>query len=918
MSSEVFQFGPYAWDIDLAIKLLQKRKNKKLEHVNVKDVYTKSTMSMISVDEKYALEKTDLNKPLIFGMLKIEGNWFSILIDGHHRLFRANKESIDKLPAYFLTKPENYKISIGWQKPPKKNPIRGDERISRVERGELPGDPKLEVWRRGFVVPPDIIIGEPIEIGEGWGNTAVWIKPGFKYNSKEGANGRWIRVVSLVVEPPSWFHTTGKFVRLYEVAIPAPHFKILKYQTYHDTHVAPDWEDPELQKLVFQAYITSDTPSRKNPDEASRRKLRDAAVAKDYKALNAAKLGLWRTTGIIEPDFVEEYKGKTDLFPHYGIGTKEHPGSEVRIWNLGNENEDKLIGNEDKLIITAERRRRIGLDNIYYWNIDAVRQYFIPEKNLVTEDFLFEFEVADSLKPNWNHINIQKEIYKAVENSLTRRNPDESSRRKERESLGREGKLSDVAKIAKWRSGQPVPPDLHSGQSGYTYAWKLGDRTVALFYRVHDIDLGTDQIAVSVDLYYKGFPLIHFLHVISNYVPTLKGGDKPEFIIPWDSPIIQERIFEILTDSITYQQDEQLVDRGLQDRLKERSNPDENSRRKLRKSLASEGKLSEEAKAAMWRSGQIPPPERIIEEERNLTHPTRLHKGSELREWSLENVVVIVTVDRIIYESANDDCITCYGTGFIASEYPHLEEDCPDCGDQKTKKTEWIILGNWHQKNSPEYKLFAFNFNYPDSELPPWDDKKLQEAIYSTLIDKRRNPLIITDFMRQWRLENKVSVVVKMSGESFLKLTTADDEHLEEIIKEVKPLEEYNVYANCKDMAPIHLDILLREERNGVVIGHNGRHRVAAMLENGESDVEVSLRFFSNLGLSRKYSILDLPIFIFPQFPDFERKDYVFDSFQGISEVIETNVQFASQKAPQIENKSLTGFELRKLLRRNL
>lgn len=51
------------------------------------------------IDYKHAMTDLDLSKPLIFAP---DGE----LIDGHHRLYRANCLGIDKLPAYTLTPEE--------------------------------------------------------------------------------------------------------------------------------------------------------------------------------------------------------------------------------------------------------------------------------------------------------------------------------------------------------------------------------------------------------------------------------------------------------------------------------------------------------------------------------------------------------------------------------------------------------------------------------------------------------------------------------------------------------------------------------------------------------------------------------------------------------------------------------------------
>lgn len=122
----------YVWDIDLAQKLLQKRNSQEIESINVESTYNSIQWAVkgssriplfgSSVDPEYTL-KTDLTKPLIFGLVKVQGSWYRILIDGHHRLYRAFQEGVQELPAYYLTKAENRKTVISDKKPPvKRNP----------------------------------------------------------------------------------------------------------------------------------------------------------------------------------------------------------------------------------------------------------------------------------------------------------------------------------------------------------------------------------------------------------------------------------------------------------------------------------------------------------------------------------------------------------------------------------------------------------------------------------------------------------------------------------------------------------------------------------------------------------------------------------------------------------------------------
>ena len=133
--TEYFDFMAYTWNIDRARELIAKRKrNKKPIPVNVEEIYNSIRWGGIlgvRVDEEYALTQADLSKPLIFGLIKLPGEkgkkaeWFRLLIDGHHRLYRAMHEGIETLPSYDLTKKENHLAAEGMMRPPpRRNPER--------------------------------------------------------------------------------------------------------------------------------------------------------------------------------------------------------------------------------------------------------------------------------------------------------------------------------------------------------------------------------------------------------------------------------------------------------------------------------------------------------------------------------------------------------------------------------------------------------------------------------------------------------------------------------------------------------------------------------------------------------------------------------------------------------------------------
>jgi hypothetical protein len=192
-----------------------------------------------------------------------------------------------------------------------------------------------------------------------------------------------------------------------------------------------------------------------------------------------------------------------------------------------------------------------------------------------------------------------------------------------------------------------------------------------------------------------------------------------------------------------------------------------------------------------------------------------------------------------------------------------------------------------------------------------------------------RNPLIITDAMRRYRIDDKVNAVVMMPAVDFLKLTLSREPFgytksgiIKKLWGERTPisLDQYNKWAldpgmlddyPRAPMAPITL--VIRPTENPAVWrvnGHEGRHRVAAMWMAGENLVEVSI----TMDYHRGGSILDLPPIIKGErFITGQISHHQFPT-RKITEVLETNVQVIYQGTyfypKKIENRWMSQEEL--------
>lgn len=167
------------------------------------------------------------------------------------------------------------------------------------------------------------------------------------------------------------------------------------------------------------------------------------------------------------------------------------------------------------------------------------------------------------------------------------------------------------------------------------------------------------------------------------------------------------------------------------------------------------------------------------------------------------------------------------------------------------------------------------------------------------------NPLTHTKNFEEWFKDLKINVVVQMDPNSFLALTTSGFGHRQEIKKEVKPLDEYNEYIEKgQTTVPPFLSVMIdgKNPDQGRVVGHEGRHRAAAVLNNGEKTMLVGIKIVTPDGVpSRNLSIMDMPLLWNGEY-DF---NFVFD-VANLQKIVRTNVQFEYQRDPEITDGELS------------
>ena len=155
--------------------------------------------------------------------------------------------------------------------------------------------------------------------------------------------------------------------------------------------------------------------------------------------------------------------------------------------------------------------------------------------------------------------------------------------------------------------------------------------------------------------------------------------------------------------------------------------------------------------------------------------------------------------------------------------------------------------------------------------------------------EPRENPLLVTKFQRHIRFDNKVSFAAAMDPEVFLRLTTRDAAEADKIVAEAKPLEFYNQLSETRQI--LVAPLLRVDVDSGVVEAHEGRHRAAAVLKNGEDVMEVGITLCRDRSGNRRFSVEDCPPFIRGQFKNGVR----IPSREAFLDIVEPYVQRSTE-----------------------
>jgi len=196
------------------------------------------------------------------------------------------------------------------------------------------------------------------------------------------------------------------------------------------------------------------------------------------------------------------------------------------------------------------------------------------------------------------------------------------------------------------------------------------------------------------------------------------------------------------------------------------------------------------------------------------------------------------------------------------------------------------------------YRRFGFVLNRGRTA-----DYTISESMYR--LPRSGNPLAHTETQDAWMLDSKVNAVVSMHPRDFIYITTPGFAYQKKIMDEAKDLEQYNQFIRGGEtQIPPMLKV---DIKTGHVVGHEGRHRAAALIKNGEDRMNVALILVDDFTASRQRTALDIPNVWIGEFD--ESRTFHIDQLYGI---VRANVQIQYQKDPAIDDIEIPNDDFKK------
>lgn len=123
------------------------------------------------------------------------------------------------------------------------------------------------------------------------------------------------------------------------------------------------------------------------------------------------------------------------------------------------------------------------------------------------------------------------------------------------------------------------------------------------------------------------------------------------------------------------------------------------------------------------------------------------------------------------------------------------------------------------------------------------------------IINENANVLRITpEHLRQAR-GNNMHFIAEVPVQKFLELTTSSEESVQQIMQSCQTVDDYNRYAS--EGENIIMPFLVIDTERNKIVGHEGRHRAAAIVCSGAKTMPVSFRLKPNEEAQKKYGYFE-------------------------------------------------------------
>jgi hypothetical protein len=146
------------------------------------------------------------------------------------------------------------------------------------------------------------------------------------------------------------------------------------------------------------------------------------------------------------------------------------------------------------------------------------------------------------------------------------------------------------------------------------------------------------------------------------------------------------------------------------------------------------------------------------------------------------------------------------------------------------------------QTNHPIHKHLTIK-----NSASPWDSLLAVGVLFYFAFKTPKtfkNPLKINSKMKDW-VKGEADALITMHPKDFLNLTTEDENDYYRILED--PKSNLTFFNSDEVQDDMYAHPFLWLDKNGVIVGHEGRHRAAALINNNEKKYDVAIILRKNV-----------------------------------------------------------------------